>query len=569
MRKRWVSLLLALALLLCSSCGVQETDPSETEEPAQSAEKREVPIEHLKEDPLEEEPEEPEEPEKLVWSTEPVLSESEMPGSHGGLELPIQGATGYAIIEMPLWEDPKDCETARLAVEEWEKRQAEKKAAAEEAARAEEARRQAEAAAAASTEGEASPEEDPTFQLPEVPESETNLEASAVSASPAPDIPEEPAASGEGEMPLPEETIPPDTPEEQEPPAVPELPPAPPEAPPEPEPEAEPAPEPEPVPEPIPELPPEEEEPRPSLTEGSIAVLPAGTAMTVLQEKGDWWKIRCVPKKGGEETTGWVEHRNCMVNLPDVIPSMIYNATNAYASRFVSCGKTLEGVTGQQLYTGKTMNRRLGEEEFMMPVLYSMAFPLCEAQRAALKEGNCLVLYEGYRPQAAQMKVAKALKNLMKKDSAVKTAINAPPWSISWFIATSTSNHQMGYAVDVSLARVSAVETCKTGDYGYIRVREYEVYEMPTPIHELSPAAATFTTPIGPNSTTAWKSGKLTEAMKLSESGRGLQGYCTGAGLSPLSSEWWHFNDLASRSRILKNPGKGDFEITVCRSTAP
>ncbi len=588
MKQRSTALLLALILLLCSSCGVQQADSGETD-PSSQISKMESPVETPKEEPPAE-PEEPEEPEKLVWTTEPVLQENEMPGNHAGLELPVQGATGYTSVELPLWADPADCEAAQLAVQQWETEQEARRKAAEEAAKAAEAQRQAEAAAASSQNAPA----DGTAGASAAPAEASNgtsVPDSDVPAAPAPDLsaPDEqtapstslpdspgtpPPVVNEETVAAPEETIPPAAPEETIPPVAPEetppptpeetVPPAAPEEPATPEPSPSPEPAPPPVPE---ELPPEPEEAPPSLTEGSIALLPAGTPMTVLREKGGWWQIRCTLKKS--EVTGWIEHRSCLINLPDVIPSIIYDAANGYASRFVSCGKNLDGVTGRQLYTGKTINNRLGESEFMMPVLYSMAFRLCEAQRAALKEGNSLVLYEAYRPQTAQLKVANALRALMKKDPEVQKTISAPPWGISWFIATSVSNHQMGYAVDVSLARVSGVETRTAGQYAYTRIREYEVYEMPTPIHELSPAAAAFTTPIGPNSATAWKSGKLTEGMLLSDSAQGLQRYCTSAKLSPLASEWWHFNDLDSRNNILKNPGKGDFEITVCRSIAP
>ena len=37
---------------------------------------------------------------------------------------------------------------------------------------------------------------------------------------------------------------------------------------------------------------------------------------------------------------------------------------------------------------------------------------------------------------------------------------------------------------------------------------------------------------------------ELSASMAASEPARGLQRYCTGAGLTPLASEWWHFNDL-------------------------
>ncbi len=545
MKKQWTALLLALCLL--AGCGGQnQPEVQEPEDTIQTqSEPEPEPVPEFEPEPELEPVPEPEPapepiPEPLVWTTEPVLQE--MPGSYQGLELPVRGATGYTSISMPLWASPDDCTAARKAVSAWEQREAARKAAVQSVSvePVEPAQRRARTG--------------PVLELSENEETETEEPDSI--------LPEEPE-----ETEKPEETVPPDTaaaPPEETPPEMEELPPEPepilPEVPAEPEPVPEPEPEPEPISEPEPE-------PKPSLTNGSLAILPAGTAMTVLEESGEWWKVQCTGTSG--ELTGWVEHRYCFVNLPDVIPSIIFNASNGYSSKFVSCGKTLEGVTGKQLYTGKTFNSRLNDEEFMMPVLYSMAFPLCEAQKAALKEGNSLILYEGYRPMKTQKQVADALRGLMRQDSEVQSAVTSPPWGISWFIATGTSNHQLGYAVDVSLARVRKAEDQKCNGYAYIRVTEYEEYEMPTPIHELSPAAATFKTPVASNSSAAWKKAELTETMAASESALGLQKYCTDAGLSPLASEWWHFNDLDARSKVMDHPGSGGFEITACRSQMP
>ena len=269
------------------------------------------------------------------------------------------------------------------------------------------------------------------------------------------------------------------------------------------------------------------------------------------------------------EITGWLEHKYCLVNLPDVIPSIIYDATNSYSSHFRSCGKVIPEVTGEAFYPSKTYNERLGKMEFMMPVLYSMAFKLCEAQQSALAEGNSLILYEGYRPHEVQTKVLSSLSAMTRTDPEVKEAVTGSPWRISWFISGGYSNHQRGYAVDMGLAKVSETKEYTTGGYRYVRVWNYERYEMPTPIHELSRAAATYTAPVTINSTTAWKNAEMTQAMASNEPALGLQRYCTDAELTPLASEWWHFNDLSTRSQVLDNQGIGDFLISSVRSAAP
>ena len=590
MTKRWTALLLALCMLICAGCGGGEQQLTEDPLPKPDWEvirSPEVVEEDGPVDTLDTEPEEPVEA-ALAWTTEPVLTAEEMPGNYYGLELPVRGATGYTSIELPLWEAPEDYMVAQEAVTEWEAQQA------------------------AEPEPVQEPGEEPVLPEEGEPVSDSGIAASldviSFSAGPSGEgEPSGPEAEGDpadtaGDAPagenVPSGEEPAETPE-GEPSEVPggETQPAPAEgttAPEEgaanpeqtPEGEGEPANPAQPAETQLPEqgelsqedVPagePEEPADPPTLTDGALAILPPGTPMTVLDESDQWWKVRCTacyttPEGETAEgvVIGWVEHRYCLINLPDVIPSIIYNATNGYASRFISCGKNIDGITGEQLYTGKTFNLRFGEEEFMMPVLYSMSFLLCKAQQAALKEGNSLILYEGYRPLETQLKVANGLRALMRADKSVQAAITTKPWSIPWFIATSASNHQWGYAVDMSLARVKEVDVRQTGEYIYTRVTGYEEYTMPTPIHELSPAAATFTTAVGPNSS-AWKKATYTKSMAANEPALGMHGYCTEAGLSPLASEWWHFNDLASRNSVLDHLGSGGFEITTCLSEGP
>ncbi|MFZ2848026.1 MAG: SH3 domain-containing protein, partial [Trichococcus flocculiformis] len=268
----------------------------------------------------------------------------------------------------------------------------------------------------------------------------------------------------------------------------------------------------------------------------TISELEAGTAFEVLEEVGDWWYVRTATE------SGWVQHLYCFINLPDVVPSIIYDNTNTYASKFASSGKTIPGITGEALYDGKAYNMRLGKVSDIEPVLYSMSKKIHLAQQAALEEGNTLVIYEGYRPFFAQKLTVDALTTLAAADPEVMAGINTHPWDTNWFIATSISNHQMGYAIDVTLAKITEQQEFVIGDYTATAVTGYTEYTMPTTIHELSMASATFTGPVKSSSPTAWLQANLADTMN--EAAILLQRYCTDAGLTPLASEWWHFNDL-------------------------
>ena len=284
-----------------------------------------------------------------------------------------------------------------------------------------------------------------------------------------------------------------------------------------------------------------------SLSGTPIHTLEAGQSFVIKSEKNTVWQI----ETGGpadKVKRGYISNKNCFINLPDVIPSIIYNITNSSSSLFVSSNKQIDGVTGKQLFDYYLYSARYGKQQYIAPVLYTMAHKICKAQRLALAEGNTLVIYEAFRPYETQQLVAKKLLELCDKDSEVRKGIEKSPWSLSWFISTSVSNHQIGCAIDVSLAKVNKAEIKPCGIAKYVEVTSYTEHIMQTQMHELSAKAVSLKYPVSSKSKTAWKSVAVHESM--TESAIKLRDYCTSVGMSPLASEWWHFNDLDAREEI-------------------
>lgn len=298
-----------------------------------------------------------------------------------------------------------------------------------------------------------------------------------------------------------------------------------------------------------------------SLEANNLNQLKAGSGFQILQEQNGWWQVQ------NSFLTGWVENKYCMINLPDVIPSIIYDNTNSYSSLFKSSGYNLSNITGKSLYDTKKMNPRLEKQEFMMPVMYGMAKKICVAQQLALKEGNSLKIYETFRPYSTQKAVSKALKELVDTNEVVNAGINNGNWNESWFIAQGISNHQRAIAIDVSLVKVKNTTTKSVGNYIYTSITEYEEYDMPTKMHELSSAAVTFKYGVSSQLQDAWKGVPLAESMN--ENAIKLQNYCTSANLSPLASEWWHFDDLQTKENLKEHLSTGQYFITECYSSAP
>jgi D-alanyl-D-alanine dipeptidase len=299
----------------------------------------------------------------------------------------------------------------------------------------------------------------------------------------------------------------------------------------------------------------------PDAASGAVASLGAGAPFQINSESGGWFHVQTARDQG------WLSSRYCLINLPDIVPSIVYDATNTYHSIIRSSGVSLPGITGTGLYPGKQENARLGEKQFVMPVLYPMAKKIYNAQQMALENGDTLVIYEAYRPYDVQMTIVRALSKLASRNETVMAGISAAPWTLSWFASTKLSNHQRGGAIDVSLAKVVKSEPAISGGYGYTRVTEAKRYEMPTPMHELSEASAAFSGPVNSNSRSAWR--QAAPAKDMNDAALRLQTYCTKAGLTPLASEWWHFNDLDALELSSGNPSGGRYTLSSCVSVPP
>lgn len=289
-----------------------------------------------------------------------------------------------------------------------------------------------------------------------------------------------------------------------------------------------------------------------------ITTLEPGTAFFIESEEEDYFEVKI------NDNSGWVIKNYVLINLPDIIPSIIYFDTNSISSIFTSSKFKLDGIYGKKLYNCLFYNNRFEEEQFVMPVLYPMAKKIQAAQSLALSNGDSLKIYETYRPFDVQMQVSSALSSLMESNNNVNEKINEYPWNKSWFIATKLSNHQRGIAIDVSLVKVISMEQRFTGNYSYNKITSYTSYKMPTKMHELSPLASAFSIPVSSKDKDAWRNAPLSQGMLESQGAQKLQNYCTLSGLTPLASEWWHFNDLDCVSN-----SSGDYYISSCLSIAP
>lgn len=236
-----------------------------------------------------------------------------------------------------------------------------------------------------------------------------------------------------------------------------------------------------------------------------------------------WWYIDYKGKNG------YVKSEYCLINLPDYIPSITYNISNASSSIYMSSGQKLSKITGKQLYkTSKVYNERLERNEYIVPLVYSFGKKILKAQKKALNEGYSLKIYDAYRPKSVADDVKRSLDRLYNSNSKVKNNINKGGWGRNWFIAQNLSAHSVASAIDVTLT--------KNG----------KEVKMPSNMHELSVAAVKYTTPISGQTTvrSSLYKGTMTTGAK------DLDRIMLSTGMTSLASEWWHFQDNTAKNRI-------------------
>lgn len=306
----------------------------------------------------------------------------------------------------------------------------------------------------------------------------------------------------------------------------------------------------------------------------TIGEMNAGTEFTILAESETDLRVKLSGDQSGTtfieaptDNIAYIDKDFVMINLPDVIPSIVYDNTNSYSSLLSSKGYDIDGLTGTVLYNSKYFNERLGEEQYVLPVLYSTAKKLKNVQEQMLANGNSLKIYEAYRPFETQQTIISRLTDAMEINEEINETITGAPWGKSWFIALKRSNHQRGCAIDTTMVKVTGTEQKKAGVYAYEKVTSYEEYEMPTQIHDMSADSIALTNPVESMDREAWKADPV--ASTMTEAAIKLQNYMTANELYPLASEWWHFNDIDSRENSDDNSGAGDFYITACTSKAP
>lgn len=240
---------------------------------------------------------------------------------------------------------------------------------------------------------------------------------------------------------------------------------------------------------------------------------------------------------------GYIDANYCLVNLPECMGDLCtYNIANSYASVFKIHEYPIPGITDTVIMGYE--NVMVGENQYLVPLLYPAIEKLGAAAQAAKALGYTLKIYDAYRPQIATQQlydvtVSYAESTLVPPEPpqppvtpdgtegtteptqpvVPQTTTPVEPWpemtfaqfmtnngkyKMNFFLAKGTSRHNRGAALDLTIENL-----------------EGEVL-MQTSIHDLS-----------------WYS----EVPQNNEAAKLLETIMKGAGFGGLVSEWWHFQD--------------------------
>ena len=211
-----------------------------------------------------------------------------------------------------------------------------------------------------------------------------------------------------------------------------------------------------------------------------IGTAAAASAWCVLGQEGQYLKIRY------GDRDGYIDSNYCMINLPEYIGNLCaYDITNSYNSIYLVHEYGIKDVSGTVILGYEDI--LVGEDQFLVPLLYPVAQRLITAGLEARSRGYTLKIYDSFRPQDATDDIYRKAQTILGSNVPSKTysgkkvtdlhLVNWGPaegeeiiegadygalsyrrlmtnngsFSLSSFLAPGISRHNYGLAMDLTL----------------------------------------------------------------------------------------------------------------------
>lgn len=122
-----------------------------------------------------------------------------------------------------------------------------------------------------------------------------------------------------------------------------------------------------------------------------IGSIPKGTPLKVEKQEGTYFFVSY------NNQGGFIDNRYCLINLPDYLgDNLLYNITNSYSSIFMAHDYSIYGITGTILPGYEEVD--LGNGEYLVPYLYPCANKLYPVALKVKEDGYILRIYDAFRP---------------------------------------------------------------------------------------------------------------------------------------------------------------------------
>lgn len=245
-----------------------------------------------------------------------------------------------------------------------------------------------------------------------------------------------------------------------------------------------------------------------------ITKIEAGTPMVALAQANGKFKVYY------DNKVGYISSDSCMINLPDVLQEeMQYDITNSYSSIYKIHQEPIEGVTGEVLYP----YAMVGEDEYLVPLLFPVAQRLYDAEAEAISKGYTLKVYDAYRPYSVSTQIYSTMMEFLEENpiyaQMMSEPVNGVTYGPSNFLNKGVSFHNYGVAVDITLVDLAT---------GKELAAQAQMHELST---------------------------RSVQALN-NDTADTLKEIMLGYGFTTINSEWWHFEIRSMKKAYAKFQAK-------------
>ena len=302
-----------------------------------------------------------------------------------------------------------------------------------------------------------------------------------------------------------------------------------------------------------------------------LAMAAAGSAWCVLGREGNMLKIRY------QDRDAYLKSDYCMINLTEYLGNLcLYNITNSYSSIYTVHEYGIKNVSGAVITGYEKV--RLAEGEYLVPLLFPTAQKLQQAGLAAKEQGYTLKIYDSFRPQVATNELfnltnailgnylpsytysGKAVNDLGQLDwerEATEPPTEAPAAPATEPAAEPTEGSDAAETTSFSSVQLRTLPSAKSGRPKEITFKnlmtnygEYKLSAFLAPglsRHNFGVAVdLTLVDAAGnelPMQTSIHDLSWYSIFRRNNSNANTLYKIMSGAGMTCISSEWWHYQD--------------------------